>query len=250
MQLGVNLPNVNSTRLKEKLLAEIPELDNYKSGREIHLAFKNDVGQAITEASTYSDAMLLAKAAQILRNRMLEHKQRNEGNLNETSIYDSLPSALLQFVCMIEHGADIQSQLRYGATPTDLAMAQLLQYNCFSQSTEDCRTHRHSRDREPPFPIYVGMAVHAKTRKRHLVDMLHEHGLSIPYKRVLDISTQLGDAAVTRYVEDGVVCPPKLRKGLFSTSAIDNIDHNPSASTAKSSFHGTSMSLFQHSASK
>ena len=38
-----------------------------------------------------------------------------------------------------------------------------------------------------------------------------------------------------------------LRLGLFSTAAVDNIDHNPSSTTAKDSFHGTGISLFQHS---
>jgi len=33
---------------------------------------------------------------------------------------------------------------------------------------------------------------------------------------------------------------------MFTTSAIDNIDHNPTATTAKMVFHGTSMSLFQN----
>lgn len=47
-------------------------------------------------------------------------------------------------------------------------------------------------------------------------------------------------------MEDGVVCPAVLQKGLFTTSAVDNIDHNPSATTATSSFHGTGISIFQH----
>jgi hypothetical protein len=46
--------------------------------------------------------------------------------------------------------------------------------------------------------------------------------------------------------EDGVVCPAILQKGLFTTSAVDNIDHNPSATTATTSFHGTGISVFQH----
>ena len=248
-QFGTDIPDVNSTRLKEKLLAEIPALETYKDGRDVYLTFKKDVGPVMSEASTYSDAIILAKAAKILRRHMLDHKCKYEGNLHETSVYDSLPPALLQFVCMIEHGADIKSQLRFGATTTDLAMAQLLQYNCFAKYKEGAATHRHSRDRETPFPVYIGMSVHAKTRKRHLVEMLHDHGLSIPYDRVLDISAQLGDAAVARYVEEGVVCPPKLRKGLFNTSAMDNIDHNPSSTTATTSFHGTSISIFQHTTS-
>ena len=37
-----------------------------------------------------------------------------------------------------------------------------------------------------------------------------------------------------------------LRKGLLTTVAMDNIDHNPSSTTAKSSFHGTSISIIQH----
>ena len=43
----------------------------------------------------------------------------------------------------------------------------------------------------------------------------------------------------------GVVCPVHLRQGLFTVGALDNLDHNPSSTTAKDSFHGTGISLFQ-----
>ena len=33
---------------------------------------------------------------------------------------------------------------------------------------------------------------------------------------------------------------------MFTSAAIDNIDHNPSSSTAISAFDGTSISIFQH----
>jgi len=36
-----------------------------------------------------------------------------------------------------------------------------------------------------------------------------------------------------------------MRHGLFTIGAIDNIDVNPSSSTAMSSFHGTAASLHQ-----
>jgi hypothetical protein len=85
-----------------------------------------------------------------------------------------------------------------------------------------------------------------KLEKRLLVEMLHEHGVSIPYDRVLEVSAQLGDAAVSKYMEEGVVCPAVMRKGLFTTAAMDNIDHNPTATTATTSFHGTSISLFRN----
>ncbi|KAJ8387355.1 hypothetical protein AAFF_G00157320 [Aldrovandia affinis] len=196
-QLGVDAPAVNSTRLKEKLLSEIPELEAHKQGRDVLLAFQKDVGFVLSEASDYySEAIILGKAANILRRHMLDHKSTFDGTFHELCIKQAIPLTLLQFVAMLEHGADIKSQLRFGASKTDLAIAQLLQYNC--------------------------------------------------YARVLEISAQLGDATVSKYVEDGVVCPPVLRKGLFTTSAMDNIDHNPTATTATTSFHGTSVFVFQH----
>jgi len=33
---------------------------------------------------------------------------------------------------------------------------------------------------------------------------------------------------------------------IFTTAAVDNLDHNPSATTAKDSFYGTGISLLQH----
>lgn len=250
LQLGIDTPMVNSTRLKDKLLAEIPELETHKKGRDVLLAFHVDVGSILSQASDFNDAILLAKSASILRRQMVDHKSKFDGTFHESCIEESIPPTLLQFVGMIEHGADIKSQLRFGASKTDLAMAQLLQYNCYARYKEGANTHRHSKDRETPFPVYMGMAVYAKTRKRSLVEMLHENGLSISYDRVLEVSAQLGDAAISKYVSDGVVCPHALRRGLFTTSAMDNIDHNPTATTSTTSFHGTSISIFQHPSSE
>ena len=42
-----------------------------------------------------------------------------------------------------------------------------------------------------------------------------------------------------------VVVPAQLQSGLFTVGAFNNLDHNPSSSTAKGSFHGTGISLFQ-----
>jgi hypothetical protein len=37
-----------------------------------------------------------------------------------------------------------------------------------------------------------------------------------------------------------------LKKSIFTTGSVDNIDHNPSSRTAKDSFHGTAITLTQH----
>ena len=76
--------------------------------------------------------------------------------------------------------------------------------------------------------------------------MFCDLGLCISYDRVLSISTDIANLVTSRFEQEGVVCPPKLYKDVFTTGAIDKIDHNPSATTAHDSFHGTTISLFQH----
>lgn len=83
---------------------EIPELEAFKKGRDILLAFKRDVGPVLSEASNYSDAIIPAKVGKILRKHMVDHKFRFDGILHESSVSDALPPALLHFVCMIEYG--------------------------------------------------------------------------------------------------------------------------------------------------
>ena len=66
---------------------------------------------------------------------------------------------------MIEHGVDMKSQLRFGSSRTDSAMAQLLQYNCYSRYKEGASTYRHSKECETPFLLFLGMSVYEKTPK-------------------------------------------------------------------------------------
>ena len=136
---------------------------------------------------------------------------------------------LLNFVSSVSHGTDIKSHMDVGASKPDVALAQLIQFNCLP----NIMPLQCTRDRDPAFPVFMGLTVHSKTRKKEMVNTLFEHGLSISYDRVLEISTQLGEAVVKSYVDIGLVCPPQLRLGVFMVSAVDNCDHNLSASTAK-----------------
>ena len=75
------------------------------------------------------------------------------------------------------------------------------------------------------------------------MDALFELGLCISYDRVLSISTILGNNLCCQFEIEKTVM---LRKNLFTNAAIDNIDHNPSSTTAEDSFRGTGISIFQH----
>ena len=95
-----------------------------------------------------------------------------------------------------------------------------------------------------PFPLYTGLLVHLKTRKKGLVNMLARNGLSVSYERLKGIQTFITKRLCKKYKEERVVCPPKLREGFFTTAAIENNDNDLSSTTATQSFHGTSVSIF------
>ena len=71
-----------------------------------------------------------------------------------------------------------------------------------------------------------------------------QKGLSVSYERVQYVQLNVTKQLCKKYNEDGFVCPPSLKEGLFATAAVDNIDHNPSSTTAVKAFHGTSISIF------
>ena len=90
------------------------------------------------------------------------------------------------------------------------------------------------------------MLIHSYTRSRTLIEKLSSLGICINYKQVVQISNSLGNWSCDQFEKDGVVCPQLLRKQLFTTFAVDNIDHNPSSRNAKDSWHGTAISATQH----
>ena len=72
-------------------------------------------------------------------------------------------------------------------------------------------------------------------------------GLCVSYDRLLQLTSDIANAVCQSFRAEDVVCPPRLHSGLlFTTGAVDNVDHNPSSATAKDSFHGTGVSLVQH----
>ena len=77
-----------------------------------------------------------------------------------------------------------------------------------------------------------------------MIDTMFDLGLSVSYDRVLEISAAMGNRVCEQYHGDAVVCTPNLLQGLFTTAAVDNIDHNTSSTTVTSSFHRTGISIF------
>ena len=70
--------------------------------------------------------MHLVKTAEVVRREMQQHSVNFQGRFDQRDIEDAASQSLLEFVSMIEHGSDIESQLENGViTMSDQAIAQL-----------------------------------------------------------------------------------------------------------------------------
>ena len=129
-----------------------------------------------------------------------------------------------------------------------LTIAQTILFNCKKATTKGAVSStkpRHSLKYEPSLPINIGLNLHTKTRSKKLITEMNNLGFSISYDRVIQLENQLAFAVCLDVAIKDVVCPSQLCKGLFTVGTLDNLDHNPSSTTAKGSFHGTGISLFQ-----
>ena len=110
-QLGIVQPGaLHSTRLKDRILASIPSLRAYKQGRDTLLAFDSDIGtalQQVCEDDKDTNANYLAKAATIVRKKMLATKSTFKGTFQRQCQENSVPSSLVSLVKMILYGPNI-----------------------------------------------------------------------------------------------------------------------------------------------
>ena len=65
-----------------------------------------------------------------------------------------------------------------------------------------------------------------------MMDDLNYLGLCKGYKVMLEYSTSVGNSEISYYRDQDIVCPFKLRKGIVTTIAVDNIDQSTSSMTA------------------
>ena len=204
--------STHSTRLKDRLIYNIPELKAQTRGREIMLAYNKDIGEDLKITCKYNDseALVLAKAAQIVRKQMLTKSQEKfQGSFHEGCQKEAVPSLLFTLVRMILEGPNIlhQTQADHEQDRSDIALviSQLLIFNSVNRARSQGYFVRHHPNKETALAIYLGLMTHAATRKRSLVHKMHKLGLCISYDRLIQISTNMANSVCAMHNE-GTVC--------------------------------------------
>lgn len=239
---------INKTRLKEKILTYFSEqgLKEQSDGICTVLAFPKGIQQLLKDAFLFHDyddeAKLFARVAKICRAEIFKQKMTFSGEFNPGCQQDIAPSTQM-LMSMIMYGLNLKSSVK--DPQACLTLTQLLIHNSKKKGGPETTHPRSSPDCEPPLPLYVGLSLHTQTRSKTLVNQMANLGISVSYKRVMQVENDLAASQCEQYKNDGVVCPSKLRMGLFTVGALDNLDHNPSSTTSQGSFHGTGISIIQ-----
>ena len=213
------------------------------------LTFDDDISTALKKACDHDsdqDAMHLVHAAKVVCREMFESSFTFNGSFSECN---SVPQSLLALVNMNLEGPNIKHQSTNN-TKAATAISKLLIFNSVkhARDADAATTVHHARQRETPLPryMYIALKIHAVTRKRNLIDTLFHWGLCVSCDRLLKVTSDICNGVCEQFRIDGVVCPPKLWRKVFSTVAVNNLDHNLTSATATDSFHGTGISVIQH----
>ena len=261
-QLGENVEcRINSTRLKERLLAHIPGLKAETEGKTVWLVFDKDIGTALSAACQFDadlEALHLSNAAHIVRRDLFNFVDTGtssafSGMFAKDCQVNSVPQSLLALIHMILDGPSIDDQSSAVVMPAARSIAQLTVFNAVKHArkpNDGPVKIRHNVSQETPLPLYLAMKVHAETRNRALIEHMFSLGLCVSYDRFLQVSAGLGNRISEHFDFGSGVSVPGLKKDAFTTAAVDNIDHNPSSATANDAFHGTAITLTQHRVSE
>ena len=157
-QLGVELDSrVNSTRLKERLLAEFPDMRAYIKGRDVLMAFEDDIGTALAKAceqDNNEDALHIARAAQIVRRHIFGEAKPFNGFPEQCQV-DSVPQLLLTLVNMVLEGPSIKDQMEEATSPAALTIAQLLKAQAGTRQRRFCQTQHCTGDTSSTIHVWA-----------------------------------------------------------------------------------------------
>lgn len=256
-ELGVTT-EINKTSFKNKLLTHFQDFglqDVFRQGKPTVLIFPEGIKELLGDSRLLrnfeNEAFLFAKVANICREEFFAGRNSNmflDSTLENSCTAEPLTPSLHLLVSMLLYGTSITNTVSV-TMPVSSISKQIYfgsKKKVSSKAVMSANTFtRHQVEREPDLATYIGLKMHFMTRSENLVEMLARFGIGITYKRVLEIEDTLAKSVCKQAFQDKLVCPSHLRLGLYTVAALDNLDYDPSSTTAIGSFHGTGISIIQ-----
>ena len=157
---------VHPSRLKEKILSQIPNLSAQPSvhsqGQNIIIMFDRDVADLVQEERMHRDYDMDAMYL--------------DWSFSPDCQTNVIPTSLKALVDMILQGPSIKNQS--AKTTSDqpaLTISQMFMFNAVKHartkcSNDMCSSGNTHTKREIPLPLYMGLTLHAVSRRKGLID--------------------------------------------------------------------------------
>ena len=158
-------PLFTARKLKDKILANVTDLQAHKGGRVNLLAFNEDVGPSLKKACEDDDFdsnfIQIHKTAKLIRNDMLHMSTQFSGSFPSDCQETAVPQSLLTLINTLLYGNELTSD---AYSQPAISLSQLIMFDSIKRSKENTKSLYHSYSRETPLPVYLGMMVHCQTR--------------------------------------------------------------------------------------
>ena len=89
----------------------------------------------------------------------------------------------MSFINLVLNGSNVDTSDKKQSSSA-LTIAKLLQFYIVKQKNK-------GKSNETPLSVYMSLMVHSRTRKKSLIEEFNEYGLSISYKRILEIQNSI-----------------------------------------------------------
>lgn len=243
---------VHATRFKDHILEKLgPQWSEYSAGRDVFITRKKTAGAAVAETArlqvTEAEAMKLAEVGVLLRKYILLQQMPFNGSFAPNCLSEPVAKPLLMFLnILLEGSSSVEEQIEQDQASISArvtvacTISQLVCSNAAKQSSSGLSLYQR-KERETPFPLYMGLKLHSSGRQKGMINMFHSLGMCVSYDRVMGVRKSLARAVSKRFSEEGAVVPLNLKRGVFTTGGVDNIDES-----GRVEFHGTAITLTNH----
>jgi len=146
-----------------------------------------------------------------------------------------------------EHDNEEQPQPQGRARVASVIGQQII-YNIYSGSHHPTKSSniKHSKERETPFSLYMGLKLHGDGRQKKQISNANTFGIFVSYNRVMEVKRSMARAVVNQFVSDGIVLPTNTLREVFVTFDVDNLDSHSQGNFSQDEFHGTAISVTNH----
>ena len=210
--------------------------------------------QMFEETRLETNMQNLFDVAKYLRKQILKVEPwKFSGSVDTEGIIGKhVPKALIIFLIwliqgpseMNRDGENIDEQVQKRV----LTLAQHTMYTCLTrkQLSDNKKTLVLRHTNEWPLQLGVGLTVHATFCSKELKAYLHGLGLSVDYKRIISVETQIANQAVmSMYENNGLFVPRNFVPGRHIFFAVDNCDFQEDTTDGKNTLNGTVMNIYQ-----